>query len=250
MKNKLFGWIPDLPDHRDKVYMKKLSLLDLPKVVNLKEFCSPIEDQQDIGSCTANAAAGAMEYLQLKNGKTLTDLSRLFIYYNSRAVQGTTKYDSGASIRTTVKSIVKYGASAEKYWPYNVSKFKYKPTQIAYKDGMNRQVLTYERIETINQMKDALARGFPFQFGFTVYSSFMTDMVAKTGVADLPVDGDRAEGGHAVLCVGYDDVTQRFLIRNSWGCRWGDGGYFTLPYKYLEDRNLSDDFWVVYTEEM
>src|SRR5574343_1257369 len=131
MMNVKFGWLKDSLDARDhRFYLKEP--VSLPSFVDLSHNASPIEDQKSIGSCTANAAAGIMEYLQLKNNKPLTDLSRLFIYYNTRLLQGTTNFDSGATIRTTIKSIVKYGAAKESYWPYNINRYKSKPTQIAY----------------------------------------------------------------------------------------------------------------------
>src|SRR5574343_534123 len=131
-KMRKYGWIRDNLDARDYKFQLRAPLATLPLVVDLRDKASPIEDQSQIGSCTANAAAGIMEYLQLKNNKPLTDLSRLFIYYNTRLLQGTTNFDSGATIRTTIKSIVKYCAAKESYWPYNINRYKSKPTQIAY----------------------------------------------------------------------------------------------------------------------
>lgn len=243
-----YGWIKDSLDARDYKFRVKAPVT-LPAVVDLRNNASPIEDQSQIGSCTANAAAGIMEYLQLKNNKPLTDLSRLFIYYNTRLMQGTKDYDSGATIRTTIKSIVKYGACKETYWPYNINKYKSKPTQIAYKDGLKRQALTYQRLYTLNDMKSCLASGYPFEFGFSVYSSF--DKIDKSGMMPYPdVKNEELEGGHAVCAFGYNDMNHTFIIRNSWGTDWGDQGYFYMPDTFISDPDMANDFWVVYTEEL
>jgi C1A family cysteine protease len=108
--------------------------------------------------------------------------------------------------------------------------------------------MSYQRVvRSLPQLRGCLAEGFPFIFGFTVYESFESDAVASTGVAPMPGPGERVLGGHAVLAVGYDDADQRFLVRNSWGTKWGNGGYFTMPYAYLTERNLSSDFWTLRT---
>jgi C1A family cysteine protease len=243
-----FGWIPDIPDQRDyDVSLLKLPTKKLPPFVNLQKDCSPVEDQGELGSCTANALAGAVEFLELKEGLSLSDASRLFIYYNERVLINTVKQDSGACLRDGIKTLAKLGTCAEKSWPYDISKFTRKPPAPCYEEALDHQILSYYRINTLNQMKACLAGGLPFVFGFAVYSSF--ESVAETGKAKMPKFWERELGGHAVMAVGYNDKQERFIVRNSWGTGWGKQGYFTMPYAYLESRNLSDDFWAITNQE-
>jgi C1A family cysteine protease len=246
MKKRILNWQPDLPDARDKIYAPKVARRDrLPQAVDLRPLCSPVEDQGNLGSCTGNAIAGAIELLEVKAGKPLTDISRLFIYYQERAYEGTIGEDSGAFIRDGIKAVRKVGAAREDLWPYVVSRFADKPSAAAYVDAKGRKFKSYQRILTLNGMLDCLAAGFPFVFGFSVYSDFMSSRVARTGVLNMPKPSETMEGGHAVLAVGYDQATRRFIVRNSWGSSWGVAGYFTIPFDYLADRNLSDDMWTV-----
>jgi C1A family cysteine protease len=247
-----YGWIPDIPDQRDILYTAVRAVpAVLPPSVDLRPLCSPVEDQGNLGSCTGNALVGALEFLDKKNKATLIDMSRLFIYYNERVIEHSVKSDSGAMLRDGIKTLKKQGVCSEKKWPYVISKFAVKPTPACYREALNHQITSYQRILTLDQMRACLAEGFPFVFGFTVYESFESQETAKGGVVRMPQAEERAVGGHAVLAVGYEDSKRRFTIRNSWGTDWGMKGYFTIPYDYLADRNLSDDFWVVrQAEEM
>ncbi len=241
-----YGWLPDRPDHRDKLYAAIAAPpRTLPASVDLRASCTAVENQGALGSCTANALVGNLEFLELKAGRPAVDLSRLFVYYNERALEGTTREDSGAFLRDGIKTLVKQGVCTEKKWPYTISKFTVKPATGCYHEALNHQVLSYLRILTLNEMKACLAEGYPFVFGFTVYESFESDPVARTGQVNLPRPGERSVGGHAVLAVGFNDSTKRFLVRNSWGTDWGMNGYFTMPYQYLADGNLADDFWTI-----
>ena len=241
-----FGWIPDIPDHRDYYYYKIMPPVKLPSKVNLCEKrVSQVEDQEELGSCTANALVGNLEYIDIQNGDGYTDQSRLFIYYNERLLRGTINEDSGAMLRDGIKSLVKWGSCAETVWEYKINIFTKKPSVEAYRLALRNRIIVYYRINTLNEMLICLASGFPFVFGFAVYESFMTDTVARTGVARLPKRNERMWGGHAVMAVGYDNKNKTFLIRNSRGTNWGKKGYFTLPYKYFESRDLSDDFWTI-----
>jgi len=246
-----YGWVPDLPDHRDYFYGAVHRLpAKLPAAVDLRSRCSPVEDQGNLGSCTGNALAGAVEFLEKKDGVSpLVNVSRLFIYYNERVIEHTVSEDGGAMIRDGIKTLVKQGVCSEKKWPYVVSQFATKPSAACYKEATKHQVLAYARIQSLDEMRACLAEGYPFVFGFSVYESFESAQVAKTGVAPMPKPKEKMIGGHAVLGVGYDDATQRFLIRNSWGTHWGMKGYFTLPYDYVANRNLSDDFWTLRRQE-
>jgi C1A family cysteine protease len=246
-----YGWVPDLPDHRDLFYGAVRPVPPaLPPRVDLRPTCSPVEDQGDLGSCTGNALAGAIEFLERKHNVPFIDASRLFIYYNERVIEGTVKSDSGAMIRDGIKTLKKQGVCSEKRWPYTVSKFTVKPGTACYKEALAHQITSYRRIITLDEMRTCLAEGYPFVFGFTVYESFESQEVAKSGTVNMPQPQERAVGGHAVLGVGYDDAEKRFIVRNSWGTAWGQQGYFTIPYNYVADRNLSDDFWTIRKGEL
>jgi len=221
----------------------------LPKKVDFRPKCSPVENQGQLGSCTANALVGALEFLELKDGAPFVDLSRLFVYYNERVIEGTVDQDSGAFLRDGIKSLAKRGVCPEKEWPYRISTFRRKPTAACYADAKKREITSYHRINTTDEMRTCLAEGFPFVFGFTVYSSFESAAVARSGVLNMPTKNESVVGGHAVMAAGYDDTQRRFVIRNSWGTDWGQKGYFTMPYEYLGSRNLSDDFWTIRATE-
>ena len=241
------GWIPDIPDQRDYPYAMLGSKVTtpLPTSVDLRPLCSPIEDQGNLGSCTANSLAGALEFLEDKDKVKFSDASRLFIYYNERVIERTILSDSGAMIRDGIKTLAKQGFCSEKNWPYNIAKFTKKPNITCYKEALTRLITSYYRLTTLNDMKTCLATGYPFVFGFTVYESFESDVVTKTGVVPMPAANEKTLGGHAVCAVGYDDSTSRFLVRNSWGSNWGINGYFTIPYSYVSNSNLADDFWTI-----
>jgi len=248
---KRFGWTPDLPDARDYMYSAPEAVLSkLPKKVDLRSKMPKIYDQGQLGSCTANAIGAAFEFGQLKQGQKDFMPSRLFIYYNERAMEGTVDTDSGAMIRDGMKSVANAGVCTEDTWPYDVSQFTTKPPGKAYTEAKKHQALVYRRVlGQLHQMQGCLAQGYPFVFGFSVYESFMSPDVATTGKVPLPPRGEQLIGGHAVLAVGYDDAIQSFIVRNSWGTRWGVKGYCTMPYAYLTDPQLARDFWAVYTVE-
>jgi C1A family cysteine protease len=247
---KWYGWLPDLPDHRDFLYAAIApKVARLPRKVDLQAKCSPVENQGQLGSCTANALVGALEFLEINDGARFVDLSRLFVYYNERLIEGTVNQDSGAFLRDGIKSLAKQGVCPEEQWPYKIAAFTRKPSPACYATAKKHRITSYHRIVTVEEMRTCLADGRPFVFGFTVYESFESAAVAKSGILNLPTARERVVGGHAVMSVGYNDTAQRFLVRNSWGANWGKGGYFTIPYAYLSDRNLSDDFWTIRSAE-
>jgi len=241
-----YGWKPDLPDQRDYTY-RVMAPITLPSKVDLTPLCPPVYDQGQLGSCTGNAIAGSIEYEQIKKKDPKPFIpSRLFIYYNERVIEKTVNQDSGAMIRDGMKAVSTQGACNETTWPYIISKFKTKPSATAIKEGLKYLAKVYSRVpQDLNSLKQCLAAGDPFVFGFTVYTSFESDTVAKTGVVPMPAKNETVLGGHAVLCVGYDDSIQRFIVRNSWGTNWGMKGYFTIPYAYITNNNLADDLWVI-----
>lgn len=243
-----YGWLPDLPDHRDRVYAAPVEVLGvLPARVDLRPQCPAVYDQGQLGSCTANAIGGAIEFDRRKQKLApLFTPSRLFIYFNERAMEHTVDSDSGAQIRDGIKSVARQGDCPETEWPYVIAKFQVRPPARCYADALRYRVVLYQRVsQVLSQLKGCLAAGYPFVFGFTVYESFESAAVARTGRAALPGAGEPAIGGHAVVGVGYDDAQQRFIVRNSWGSRWGLKGYFTLPYAYVTDSDLASDFWTI-----
>jgi C1A family cysteine protease len=246
--HRSYGWVPDLPDHRDQLFAAAPAILaKLPAKKDLKSGCPPVYDQGQLGSCTANAIAGAIQFDQKKQGVKVFTPSRLFIYYNERAMEGHVNSDSGAAIRDGVKSIANQGVCPETEWPYDIVKFVDEPSPQCYADAKACEAVSYQRLVStnLNQLKGCIASGYPFVFGFTVYDAFESEQMAKTGQLSMPGPKEKVQGGHAVLAVGYDDATQRFAVRNSWGKDWGLKGYFTMPYAYLTSTDLADDFWAV-----
>ncbi len=242
------GWIPDLPDHRDFMYAAPTPIMhSIPPSADLTASCPPVYDQGQLGSCTANAIAAAFQFDEIKQKEpNVSNPSRLFIYYGERVIEGTVKEDSGAQIRDGIKVVASKGVCPESEWPYDIQKFSQKPPQSCFTDAKKYTAVTYQRlIQDQNTMKGCLAEGFPFVFGITVYQSMMTDDVAKTGIVPMPSNQEKSVGGHAILAVGYDDKTRLFKFRNSWGTGWGDKGYGYIPYSYLTDQNLADDFWTI-----
>lgn len=248
----LLGWLPDTPDHRDYMLTLPPMVEELPTKVDLRANDGPIFNQGSLGSCTGNATAGAyMHNLKKQNAATFVP-SRLFIYYQGRKALCTTKQDSGAMLRDCIKSVHQDGVCSEETWPYDITQFTKKPLRKVYREARNHQSISYSRVpRTLDSFKSCLASGLPFVFGFAVYESFMTREMARTGMMPLPAKSEKSYGGHAVLCVGYDDNIEggKFIVKNSWGDKWGDKGYFYMPYTYLTGHGLSDDFWVIQTIE-
>jgi len=245
---KRYGWIRDIPDQRDHLYAAPIAALQaLPPKVDLRPGCPSVYDQGQLGSCTANAIAGAIQFDRTKQ-KVKPDFtpSRLFIYYNERVIERTVDSDSGAQLRDGIKVVAKGGSCPETEWPYDIGKFTNKPGPKCFKDALKYKAIQYQRLtQNVNQMKGCLASGYPFVYGFTVYDSFESKEIAKTGIVPMPTPAEGVLGGHAVMAVGYDDSQQRFIVRNSWGPTWGMQGYFAMPYAYLADPNLSSDFWTI-----
>jgi C1A family cysteine protease len=255
-----YGWVADLPDARDHLYSAPhIALAALPPSVDLSAGLPSPYDQGQIGSCTANAIAAAFEFALRKQNLTDFMPSRLFIYYNERAMEGNAGTDSGAQIRDGLTTIAKQGVCPETEWTYDDTPADAisglfpagahdaeQPTPQCYTDALNNRATSYQRVsQTLDQLRGCLAAGYPFVFGFTVYEGFESQEVAHSGEAQLPKHGEQVMGGHAVLATGYDDSQQRFLVRNSWGSGWGKDGYFSIPYAYVTNRHLASDFWTV-----
>ena len=246
-KIKRYGWKPDIPDHRDHYFLAKYTRGALPSSVDLSSKApDKVYDQGNLGSCTGNAIAAAIEFDLRKQELEVFTPSRLFIYYNERVIEHSVNEDAGAMIRDGIKSVRSLGAPPEDKWPYRISQFTTKPTTTAYREAKLHQALSYGRVkQSLYQMKQVIASGLPFVFGFAVYQSFESEQVAKTGQVPMPAQNEEMLGGHAVLCIGYNDASQTFLVRNSWGPNWGDHGNFEIPYDYLVNNDLADDFWVI-----
>jgi C1A family cysteine protease len=263
------GWQRDLPDIRDytpdhekiEILFRKSKALKPPqagiaKSIDLSSLCSPIENQESLGSCTANAAVGLIEYYERRAYGEHLDASRLFLYKVTRNLLHLTG-DTGAWLRTTMKSMVLFGIPPEEYYPYDITKFDDEPSAFCYAFGQNYQSIKYYRLDQAhvspNQMltrvKSFLAAGYPSMFGFTVYN-----FGNEKGEFEFPGPGDTVKGGHAVMAVGYDDNRKigkekgAIKIRNSWGTGWGENGYGWLPYAYIE-AGLADDFWSLFKHE-
>lgn len=240
------GWLPDLPDFRDYTFSGETAVANLPPVVDLRASDAPIYNQGNLGSCTGNSIGGMFQFVNKKTAGIDFVPSRLFIYYNERKMMGTVSKDSGAYIRDGIKSIAKKGVCKETTWAYDITKFKNKPSDAAYTEALAHQAIQYQRIDdTVTSMKQCLADGFPFVFGFTMYDSFRSDPVTKTGVVPMPDKSEKCLGGHAVMAIGYNEEKDHFIVRNSWGTGWGDKGYFYMPYDYLKNSNLACDFWTL-----
>ena len=255
-----FGWLPDIPDHRDlKLKLAPLTA-KLPARVDLTESGAfpPAYDQGDLGSCVANAIAGAIEYAMrkrpddprvadfLEDDRKFTP-SRLFIYYGAREIIGLTHEDSGCHIRDGMKVVYNLGAPRETGWKYDEAKFANRPPKRVYRSAPFHKITSYRSVDVdVFAVKQALAEGLPVIFGVAVFYSFFEN---ANGDIPMPALNEPMLGGHAMLIVGYDDTTQRFKFRNSWGASWGRDGYGTIPYAYVGNRGLGADYWVL-TDEL
>lgn len=228
-----------VPPHK----IMKFATTILPTKVDLRSSpnCPQVYDQGELGSCTANAGCNAYRFLD----KTYAP-SRLFLYYNERAQDGDIPSDAGSSLSECVRALETFGVCKETTWPYNISKFAMKPLATAFTEAKQHMLLQAHQVnQNINDMKSCLASGSPFILGILVYASFESVHAASTGIIPMPAAHEQLLGGHAVLCVGYDDSKQWWIIMNSWGSGWGAKGFFYLPYAYLTTARLASDFWAL-----
>lgn len=244
IKIKKYGWKPSPPDFRDLHFAPPMSL-SVPIKVDLRPQCPPIYDQGNLGSCTSMGVGGLAQFLMMKEKHESFVPSRLFIYYGERVIENSVNEDAGANIRDGMKVVSQLGCPHESTWPYVISQFAKKPPQVAYTDGLKHKISQFSRVDNtnLNTMKACLANGYPIVFGFTVYSSFEYSSTAKTGIVPMPKKNESVLGGHCCLIAGYDDNKNSFIVRNSWGKSWGLEGYCFMPYAYLTNSQLADDFW-------
>ena len=242
---RVYGTHPDLPDHRNLHHEAPPHLCRrLPARVDLRPG-PPIYTQGSLNSCSTNALAAAMWFDELKEGlRGASSPSRLFIYYNERARTGRIGANIPVSLRDGYKAVAGLGACPEPMWPYRVSAFARRPGAACYRAGRVRRVTSYHRIRReLGPLRACLAEGYPFTLAITVYKSFESAAVARTGRVPLPKRGERVLGGHAMLAMGYDDAAAAFIVRNSFGAGWGDAGHCLLPYDYVMRTDLAWDFW-------
>lgn len=242
--SRRLNWKPSPPDERDYAFKVRKPIKLPAKAEVILNRLPKVLDQGDLGSCVAHGLA-ATTYVNLKaTRRRAFILSRLAAYYEARALEGTIEEDAGCYIRDAVKAMAKTGAGREPTWPYRIPLFTRKPPAKFYASAKLCKVTRYERVpHKLQNIKEALARGYPVVFGFEVPESFMSDAVAKTGKMPMPRKGEAVEGGHCVVAVGYDDARKAVRCRNSWGQGWGAKGDFWMPYKFIADPKWCNDFW-------
>jgi C1A family cysteine protease len=248
---KLGGYISSKgkkPPKSQKYQADRFQTKDLPPRVDLRPHLTCVEDQAEVSSCTANALAGAYEYLAKRALGEAGDVSRLFIYYNAREYDGGVTGDTGCTIASAIQVLQELGACNELTWTYDQQRINQRPLPEAYDEALNFLIEEAHELEIdLDAMKHCLAEGYPFAFGLTLFASF--DRAGKRGLVPMPnpdgEDGREAHGAHAMLCVGYSDQSQAFIVRNSWGEAWGDRGYCYIPYDYLANPEYCDECWAV-----
>jgi|SRR6185312_10582669 len=252
MAKHIYGWKPDKYDANDFTY-KVSAPIQLQSIdLSDKYKMPPIFNQLQLGSCTGNGGAyvtafNILNHLVQNDVPCDLPFSRLFIYGNARKLEGTFNQDSGAQIRDVLKSIAAQGVCSELDWPYVIEKFADEPDAKCFKDALKFIATIYNRINNVREeLVGSLLAGLPFIFGFTVYQSFESSSVAKTGIVPMPGKRERKMGGHCTVGTGYDLASDRFKVANSWGEEWGQDGYFTIPADYLCS-SLANDFWNIKT---
>lgn len=235
------------PDARD--YKLTLTHVNLPTRVDLREkpYITPVLDQGNIGSCAAHASAASLHMLLRKQGSVDFSPSRLFLYYMVRVniEHEPPTADSGCTLRDICKSIKEYHVCDETLWPYDTEKYSVSPPAKAVLNANLHNKLQFCAVkQDLNSMKNCIANGFSFIIGLQIYSSFQSEETMRTGIVTMPdTTNEELLGGHALLCLGFDDSKQHFIIQNSWSDMVGDKGFFFVPYAYMTDQELAGDYW-------
>jgi len=246
-RTRPYGTHPDVPDHRDLKYAAPRHVRRaLPREVDLRSLCPPVEDQRPLNACSAHAIGAALWFDEKRQGAEAPLPSRLFLYWVERAKEHTIGTNAPVSLRDGYKAAAKNGVCPESLWPWKPERFAERPSKSCFREAKKRRAVSYHRVpRDLGHLRGCLAEGFPFTLGISVHESFESRAVRETGRVPMPKRGEKTLGGHAVLVVGYEERSCRFLIRNSWGTRWGQRGYFTLPWSYLLHPDLAWDFWTV-----
>jgi C1A family cysteine protease len=235
-----FNIKPSLPDNRDYIYSSN-DTKSLREFVDLREWDTIIESQYSLSSCSSNALTNAYELMVKKDyPEYFTHLSRLFIYYNTRAEHGVIQNDEGIFLRDGLKSLSKFGVCSELLWPYDIEKFDDTPTEECYEDAKKRKISKYQKIISTYYITEVLNYNKPVVFGMEIYDSFM-DLNERISTLNFPSRKENSLGGHAMCMVGYDLKRRLFLAKNSFGATWGDNGYCWIPFDYI--RQEAYDIW-------
>lgn len=244
-----YSWRPDQGDPRDVYYASMNTVprrIDPTTVIDLSDVIPEIWDQGEFGACVLFSSCFNLVFCEKLQGEKLIKPGFLMPYYNMRAIQHAgSNNDAGGTLRDGIRSLSYWGVCEEKLWPYDHHHFARKPDEKAAADGELHKVKSYSRLRhSLNELIHCLQQGFPFVFGFSVPQSF-EDVTGDTGILMMPKSNESFLGGHAVACVGVDYPKRMFKIRNSWSNLWGSGGYFEMPFDFILDNDLSDDFWSV-----
>jgi len=244
--NKWYGCRRDVRDPRDHRFLALP--MALPPSVDLRPDCPEVMDQDARGSCVAHGVIGSMRYLLvMKGGPRDHHLSRLQLYYDAREIEGTSKEDSGCEIRDAIKCAAKIGVAHESRWPYKIRKFDAKPPANVYVDALKFRALEYQRVDVSTfAVRTALAQKHPVIIGLSLFESFESLAVSRTGMVPMPnLSREQMIGGHCMYVVGYGQRDGHFTVRNSWNTDWGDKGDCYMPEQMLGSPDYGSDYWIV-----
>ena len=242
-----YGCIPSLANRIPKLSasVPTMTLAQLPPFIDLSASLPPVLDQISLGSCTAHGVTEALRFNMIDNGDEDIPLSRLQMYYDSRAMEGSIASDSGAQIHDVIQ-VAARGVGREDLWPYDLTKWDQQPPAAVYDDAVHHEAIEYHGVGiSALEIKTALYIGKPVIIGLTLYESFESDPVAATGMVPMPGGTESVVGGHCMLVYGYGQKQGYFSVRNSWGAAWGDGGNCYFREEYLGSTDFGSDYWQI-----
>lgn len=217
--------------------------------IDLRSNFTAIRNQGAVGSCVSHALASIYEYFLRCNGVVTPDLSELFLYYNSREIDGNVNEDTGSTLQAAMKSLAEQGICDEQVWPYEPENINVKPSEAAYQDALTRKVKTSLNVAlNVDAFKSALEDGFPIAISINVFESFTT---GARGFIPMPSPEEKQSeehGRHAMVICGFSDEQKVFVVRNSWGLEFGDSGYCYIPYAYISNPALTN--WAAIIKEI